>query len=201
MLRMRVERGERGIEPVGVEVVEQQPHAHAPLGRLPERLEQQVADLVAMPDVVLRVERLFRGSASRTRAANASRGSGSAWMPVLPGFAAMPGATARPSLVPAVSVRADGLDAILGRRQRGTAGNDQRKRNKKRRQNAIHLHRIFDGRVRHGPTDASCNVRLCLCIAPSHCTGLEQSCRCPPVNSWEAKWSGLPLWKGPDASF
>jgi uncharacterized protein YgiB involved in biofilm formation len=45
-------------------------------------------------------------SASRTRAANASRGSGSLWMPVLPGFAVMPGAIDRPSRVPAVSVRA-----------------------------------------------------------------------------------------------
>ena len=42
-VRMRVERGEGGIEPAGVEVVEQQAHAHAALGRLPERLEQQVA--------------------------------------------------------------------------------------------------------------------------------------------------------------
>ncbi len=44
-----------------VEVVEQQAHAHAALGRLPERLEQQVPDLVSVPDEILRVERFFRG--------------------------------------------------------------------------------------------------------------------------------------------
>ena len=60
-VRMRVERGDGRIEPLRVQVVEQQAHAHPTLGRLPERLEQQVADLVAMPDEVLHVERLFRG--------------------------------------------------------------------------------------------------------------------------------------------
>ena len=63
-----------GSRPAGVEVVEQQPHAHAALGRLPERLEQQVADLVAVPDVVLRIERLFRGGGEQH-----ARGEGVAW--------------------------------------------------------------------------------------------------------------------------
>src|SRR5436190_24293159 len=46
-------------------------------------------------------------AARRPRAAKASRGSGSAWIPVLPGFAATLGATARPSRVSAVSARAE----------------------------------------------------------------------------------------------
>ena len=58
---MRVEHGEGRIETLRIEVVEQQPHPHSALGCLPERLEQEVANLVAMPDVVLGVERLFGG--------------------------------------------------------------------------------------------------------------------------------------------
>ena len=54
--------GDGGIEPLRVQVVEQQAHAHPPLGRLPERLEQQVADVVAIPDEVLHVERLLCGA-------------------------------------------------------------------------------------------------------------------------------------------
>ena len=51
-----------GSRPGGVVVVEQQAHAHAAFGRLPQRLEQQVAGLVGVPDVVLDVERAVGGS-------------------------------------------------------------------------------------------------------------------------------------------
>ena len=56
-VRVGVERGQRRIQPARVVVVEQQAHANAALGRLPQRLEQQVAGRVAAPDVVLHVER------------------------------------------------------------------------------------------------------------------------------------------------
>ena len=107
-VRMRVERGDAWDRARCVfVVVEQQPHAHAALGRLPQRLEQQVADLVAVPDVVLHVERLFRGAGEQRRARRRRRGDRAAdGCRSCPGFAATPGATARPSRVPAVSVRA-----------------------------------------------------------------------------------------------
>ena len=44
-----------GVEPAAAVVVEQQTHAHPALRRLPERLEQEEADLVRVPDVVLLV--------------------------------------------------------------------------------------------------------------------------------------------------
>jgi len=57
---VRVQCGDGRVQPRGVVVVEQQPHAHAPLGRPPQGLEQQVAGRVAVPDVVLHVERPLR---------------------------------------------------------------------------------------------------------------------------------------------
>src|SRR4030095_3892471 len=45
-------------------------------------------------------------AARRTRTAKAAWGSGSAWIPALPGFAVTLGPTARPSRVAAVSARA-----------------------------------------------------------------------------------------------
>jgi len=59
-----------------VHVVEQKAHAHSALGRLPQRFEEQVAHLVPMPDVVLHIERLFRGGGDTARAAKASWGAG-----------------------------------------------------------------------------------------------------------------------------
>ena len=53
---MRVERGDVAVETLRIVVVEQQPHAHPALRRLPERFAQQVAGDVTAPDVVLHVE-------------------------------------------------------------------------------------------------------------------------------------------------
>jgi hypothetical protein len=53
---MRIERCDRRVEAGGVVVVEEQAHAHAAFGGLPQRLEKEVAGLVAMPDVILNVE-------------------------------------------------------------------------------------------------------------------------------------------------
>jgi hypothetical protein len=53
---MRVERRERRIEPARVLVVEQEADADAALRGLPQRLEDQVAGRVGVPDVVLDVE-------------------------------------------------------------------------------------------------------------------------------------------------
>ena len=77
-----------GSSPLGIEVVEQQPHAHAALGRLPERLEQQVADLVAMPDVVLHIERPFGGGGEQDARGERVAGVGKR---VDPGLARMRG--------------------------------------------------------------------------------------------------------------
>ena len=59
-VRMCVECRDRRVEPRGVHVVEQQAHAHAALRGPPERLEEQMARRVAVPDVVLHVERAVR---------------------------------------------------------------------------------------------------------------------------------------------
>ena len=59
-VRMRVECGQRRVEPGRIGVIEQEPHAHAALRRLPQRFEQQTSDLIVMPDEVLRIERLLR---------------------------------------------------------------------------------------------------------------------------------------------
>ena len=61
MFGSRSQCRERGVEAGRVEVVEQQPHPHAAPGRIRQRFEQQVADLVAMPDVVLGIERALGG--------------------------------------------------------------------------------------------------------------------------------------------
>ena len=58
-VRMRVEHRDDGIESARVDVVKQQAHAHAALRRLQECLEEQVTDLIGVPDVVLHIERLF----------------------------------------------------------------------------------------------------------------------------------------------
>ena len=62
MSRVRIERGERRVEAGGVVVVEQQPHAHAAVGRRAQRSSNSsVPDHVLVPDVVLDVERAFGG--------------------------------------------------------------------------------------------------------------------------------------------
>jgi hypothetical protein len=58
---MRVEGGNRFVQPAGIRVVEQDAHAHAALRGSPHRVVQQVPGLVAVPDVVLDVERLVGG--------------------------------------------------------------------------------------------------------------------------------------------
>ena len=57
---MRIKRGDRGIETRRVGIVEQQPHAHAAIGGVPQLLQQKIADLVAMPDVVLGIDGALR---------------------------------------------------------------------------------------------------------------------------------------------
>ena len=52
-----IQRSDRRVEPRDAVVVEQKPHAHATLGGTPQVLEQQVARRIAVPDVVLHVER------------------------------------------------------------------------------------------------------------------------------------------------
>ena len=59
-VRMRLENGDRRVEAARVAVVEQEANSNAALGRLPERLEQEKADLVCAPDVVLHIQRLLR---------------------------------------------------------------------------------------------------------------------------------------------
>jgi hypothetical protein len=81
-VRMRV-HSQGGIEPARIEVVEQHAHAHPPLGRLPERLEQQVADLISMPDEVPHVKLHFRGRGEQHARGEGVEGSASAWIPVL----------------------------------------------------------------------------------------------------------------------
>ncbi len=54
-----VEPGEDVVHAGDAVIVQQQPHAHAPLRRLPQRVEQQRAGDVVVPDVVLHVERAF----------------------------------------------------------------------------------------------------------------------------------------------
>ena len=103
---MRVEHGEGRIETLCIQVVEQQPHPHPPLGRLPERLEQEVANLVAMPDVVLGVERLFGGIGEQDARGERIARIGQRMDARLAGIRGDAGAIARPSRVPAVSVRA-----------------------------------------------------------------------------------------------
>ncbi|MNV51205.1 hypothetical protein D3C71_1432460 [compost metagenome] len=53
---MLVERHHQGILVLGVHVIEQDPHAHAALCRLVQRLGHEVADQVVVPDVVLQVQ-------------------------------------------------------------------------------------------------------------------------------------------------
>ena len=57
MLRMRVERGERVVEPADAVVVEQQAHAHAALAARQSASNSSQPVVVAVPDVVLDVER------------------------------------------------------------------------------------------------------------------------------------------------
>jgi hypothetical protein len=68
-----VERGQDGIEAGGVLVVQQEPHAHAAVGRPADRLEQQGPRHVVAPEVVLRVQRplgrVGQEDAGRERAA------------------------------------------------------------------------------------------------------------------------------------
>ncbi len=61
-VRVRVERCDAVVEAARVVVVEQQPHAHAALRRLPQRFAQQAAGDVAAEDVVLHVEAALGGA-------------------------------------------------------------------------------------------------------------------------------------------
>jgi hypothetical protein len=82
-VRVRGERCEGVVEALGVRVVEQHAHAHAALGRTPQLLEQQIAGLIGVPDVVLHVEAPLRcggeehargeGVAAEEQAVNAGR--------------------------------------------------------------------------------------------------------------------------------
>ena len=135
-VRMRVERGEGRIEPLRIQVVEQQPHAHPPLGRLPERLEQQVADLVAVPDEVLRVERLFGGVGEQDARGERIAGVGQRMDARLAGIRGDAGRdrAAEPS---SRRVSQSGrLDAILWRGQCGAASDDHHERDQQGGQNA-----------------------------------------------------------------
>ena len=140
---MRVERGEGRIESLCIHVVEQQPYPHPPLGRLPERLEQQVADLVAMPDVVLRVERLFGGVGEQDARGERVAGVRQRMDARLAGIRSDAGRNRAAELRPRRVGEGGGLDAILWRGQRGTAGNDHHKRDQEGGQNAVHL-RVTD---------------------------------------------------------
>ena len=60
-VRVRRERRQECVETGGVVVVEQQPDAHAAIGRAAHRREQQRAGNVVAPDVVLEIERALRG--------------------------------------------------------------------------------------------------------------------------------------------
>ena len=57
--RMCIKGGKRRIKPGSVDVVEQQAHVHAALGRAQECLQQHAAGIVMAPDVVLRVDAVF----------------------------------------------------------------------------------------------------------------------------------------------
>ena len=59
---MRVERSDRFVQAARVVVVEQEPHAHAALRRLPQGFAEQAAGRVGVPDVVLHVEAAFGGA-------------------------------------------------------------------------------------------------------------------------------------------
>ena len=61
-VRVRVQCYDRLVEARGVLVVEQQPHANAALGGLPERVVEQRASRVVSPDVVLHVETALGGT-------------------------------------------------------------------------------------------------------------------------------------------
>jgi len=62
---MRVEHGDDRVQPLDAVVVDQQPHAHAALGGVPELLEQQEPGDVGVPDVVLHVEGALRRARER----------------------------------------------------------------------------------------------------------------------------------------
>ena len=59
---MRIERGERVVQAARAVVVEEQPHPHAALGRLPQRLAEKSAGRVGAQDVVLDVEAALGGA-------------------------------------------------------------------------------------------------------------------------------------------
>ena len=54
---MRCECGERGIETLGAVIIQQEANAHATISRLPNRLKQQDAGRIVVPDVILRIDR------------------------------------------------------------------------------------------------------------------------------------------------
>ena len=62
---MRIERRDGFVETARVVVVQQQAHPHATLGRLPQGLEQEIPGMVAVPDVVLHIERALRGAGEK----------------------------------------------------------------------------------------------------------------------------------------
>ena len=58
-VRVGIEREQMGVVRRGTEIVQQQAHAHAAIGRAQQPLREQPAGLVAVPDVVLHIETLL----------------------------------------------------------------------------------------------------------------------------------------------
>jgi hypothetical protein len=56
-----IERREQTVHPRGVVVIEQQPHTHTAIRGATQRIEQQAAGEIVVPDVVLQVEAAGRG--------------------------------------------------------------------------------------------------------------------------------------------
>ena len=137
---MRVERGNGGIESLGIEVVEQQAYPHPPLGRLPERLEQHVADVVAVPDEVLHVQRPFCGACEYNARGKRIAGVG---QPMDARHSRIRCDARRNRAAESRRRRVDvggGFDAVLWRgRQRGTTGNEHHAGGQQRGQDAVHL--------------------------------------------------------------
>lgn len=136
---MRVERSDGGIEADRVHVIEQQAHAHPSLCRLPECLKHEVADMVAIPDEVLRVERLLRGGGEQDARGEGIPGIGHR---TNPGLGRMRSDTGRDRAAEPCVRRVGergGLDPIERRWQRRAARSDDRRRDQKKGQHPVHL--------------------------------------------------------------
>ena len=137
-VRVGVERGENGIESPRVQVVEQQAHAHAALRRAPQRLEEQQAGLVAVPDVVLRVDRPLRLGGEQHAGSEREPGLGQR---VHAGLARMGGdAGSHGEADPGSGRVGDGprLRPALPRRKAGATGSHGGERGDEQRQEAAH---------------------------------------------------------------